>query len=118
MKEKWRGELAVEQIAERQRREAMDALANLRRDIDTIALAAEDLSKRVIKLSAVLLQQIAKGEHEAAQHTAGQIHMMSRLIEQKMLVCIERWRIGLVIADASFIRARVPYRRRLLRLSK
>jgi len=106
MKERLRGELAVEQISERQRLKTIDTLADLRRDIDAIAFAAEDLSARIIRLSPILLQQIAKGEHEAAQRTAGQIHMLSRLIEQKVTVCLERWRTGLTVADASLIQAR------------
>jgi hypothetical protein len=116
MKEGLRGDLALEQISERQRLKTIDTLADLRRDIDSIALAAEDLSARIIKLSPILLQQIAKGEHEAAQRTAGQIHMLSRLIEQKILVCLERWRAGLTVADASLIEVRKPQYKRALKL--
>ena len=116
MREKLRGDLALEQISERQRLKTVDTLADLRRDIDSIALAAEDLSARIIKLSPILLRQIAKGEHEAAQQTAGQIHMLSRLIEQKVIICLERWRTGLTVADASLIEVRKPnYARRLKR---
>jgi hypothetical protein len=118
MKERLRGELAVEQISERQRLKTVDALADLRRDIDSIALAAEDLSARIIKLSPILLQQIAKGEHEAAQRTAGQIHMLSRLIEQKVIICLERWRTGLTVADASLIQVRKPQYKRALKLKQ
>ena len=118
MKERLRGELAVEQISERQRLKTVDTLAALRRDIDAIALAAEDLSARIIKLSPILLQQIAKGDHEAAQRTAGQIHMLSRLIEQKVIVCLERWRAGLTVADASLIEARRPTHARSLKLKR
>lgn len=116
--EKMRGELAVEQISERQRLKMVDTLAALRRDIDAISFAAEDLSTRIIKLSPILLQQIAKGEHEAAQRTAGQIHMLSRLIEQKIMICLERWRTGLTIADASFIQTRKPSYKRSLKLKQ
>lgn len=118
MKEGLRGDLALEQISERQRLKTIDTLADLRRDIDMLALAAEDLSARIIKLAPVLLQQIAKGEHDAAQQTAGQIHMLSRLIEQKVIICLERWRTGLTVADALLIEVRKPQYKRALKLRK
>lgn len=118
MKERLRGDLALEQISDRQRLKTLDTLADLRRDIDLLALAAEDLSTRIIKLSPILLQQIAKGEHEAAQRTAGQIHMLSRLIEQKIIICLERWRTGLTVADASLIQVRKPQYKRALKLKQ
>jgi len=118
MKERLRGELAVEQISERQRLKTVDTLADLRRDIDMLALAAEDLSTRIIKLAPILLQQIAKGEHEAAQQTAGQIHMLSRLIEQKVIISLQRWRTGLTVADPTLIEIRKPSYGRALKLKR
>ena len=113
-----KGALAAEQIADAQRAKTLDALEALRRDIDAIAFAAEDLSMRIVRLAPILLQQIAKGDHDAAQRTAGQIHMLSRLIEQKIIVCLERWRTGLSIADASLIQTRRPRYRRSLKLKQ
>lgn len=76
--------------------------------------AAEELSRRVINLAPMLSQQLAKGEYAPAQQTAGQILMLSRMIEQHAIICLERWRTALSVGHSTLIETkRRTYRQRL-----
>jgi hypothetical protein len=118
LKEPIRGDLVLSQISERQRLQVLDALNDLNKDVDAICSAAEDMSIRIIKLSPILLKQISSKDYLSAKVTAGQIHMLSRLVEQKIIICLEKWRAGLTIANSSLIESKKPDYRRSLKLKK
>ena len=77
----------------------MTTINDVDAEVEQLAAVTDDLVIRIIKLAPALLEAVSGRQYSGAQGIAGQLMMLARLAEQNMLVCAERKRASLIVAD-------------------
>jgi len=67
-----------------------DAAGRVTEDVEHLAYAAQEGAFRVRRATSMLLAELDRGRLVDAAHVAGQIAMLSRMVEIRLLSAIER----------------------------
>jgi hypothetical protein len=91
---------AINTYAKSQREVVVRVVNDVDAEVESIAASTDEIVIRILKLAPALLEAVSGRHYSGSQGIAGQIMMLARLAEQNMLVCAERKRASLVVAQS------------------